>query len=187
MATPIRTGPSVEPDPFFSSFLLCSVSVSRIIINTDAFATNREISLKRVDILVRNGGETGAFSIRLPDKKVWSFETEAVKPRSLVPWLFALEYWKTTTAKPLPALCASEFATLVNFVAFNRAGKYPEQEEAVETEGQEDGDHEADHGFAHHLSQEKLRRAAEASGESSRIRLPAVRRYIELVYNPMFT
>mmetsp|Transcript_49470 Transcript_49470/g.140157 ORF Transcript_49470/g.140157 Transcript_49470/m.140157 type:complete len:446 (+) Transcript_49470:947-2284(+) len=150
---------------------------------------NREISLKRVDIFVQDGGETGAFSIRLPDKKVWSFETEAVKPRSLVPWLFALEYWKTTTAKPLPALCASEFSTLVNFVVFNRAGQYPEQEEAEETEGQEDGEDEADHdhGFAHHLSREKLARAAEAAGESSRVRLPAVRRYIGLLYNPMFT
>mmetsp|Transcript_49471 Transcript_49471/g.140164 ORF Transcript_49471/g.140164 Transcript_49471/m.140164 type:complete len:504 (+) Transcript_49471:947-2458(+) len=177
----------------------CSVSVRpRNIANTglygllrrlDANATHREISLKRVDIFVQDGGETGAFSIRLPDKKVWSFETEAVKPRSLVPWLFALEYWKTTTAKPLPALCASEFSTLVNFVVFNRAGQYPEQEEAEETEGQEDGEDEADHdhGFAHHLSREKLARAAEAAGESSRVRLPAVRRYIGLLYNPMFT
>ena len=122
---------------------------------------------------------------------MWSFETEAVNPRALVPWLFAMEYWKTTTAKPLPTLTPDEFTTLVNFVVFNRSGAVPESGDEGEGELEAEEDTEPqEHGFGRNFSRAKLQQAAEAAADAKRakrIRLPAVRRYVNLMYNPLFT
>eukprot|EP00622_Pseudochattonella_farcimen_P000740 FR735291.1.p1 GENE.FR735291.1~~FR735291.1.p1 ORF type:complete len:158 (+),score=7.37 FR735291.1:70-543(+) len=75
--------------------------------------------LAQVEVAVEGGSDLGSFPLVFPDGKVWKFENENVKPRNIVPWLFALGHWKAGT-RSLPPLDAGTFEALVSFILFKK-------------------------------------------------------------------